>query len=605
MKKNSFKIFLLILFVGFGFGACQNFLIPDLDNQYTKTRFNSDPAWALGLLLQAYNGTTALPNSYQLDEVATDDAVTNVPTNTYLRMATGEWSSLFDPSNVWAGSYAAILNLNYFLSLVDQVQWSWQDTNRNRIFIKRYKGEAYGFRGYYYYKMLERMGGYGPDGTKLGVPIVNTPITSTDNWMVQRSSYDTTFMQAAADLDKGIFLMPYKYADIPGATTQNDVNWNRVNGAGINYNLIDGRCLRAYKAKLYLNAASPYFNNGSYDNSKLDSVISLLGNLITKNGGLASLGPDPIFWDADADVTPPPGNADILWRASYATNNTLESQNYPPSLYGSGRINPTQNLVDAFPMKNGYPITDAVNSGYNAQTPYAGRDPRLNMCILYNGGTERITGSTGSANIINTQSDNTTTSDGLNVLPLYSTRTGYYLKKLLRVAVNMNPSSTTTAIHYYARLRWTDLFLNYAEAVNERFGPDADGGFAMTPRQILQKIRARGAGAAGGGITQPDNYLISLTNAAAMRDMIKTERRIELCFEGWRFWDLRRWNTALATLNTPAKGVGITGTPAVYNYAATGVNPVENRAFQPFMYHGPIPYLETKKYPGFIQNAGW
>jgi starch-binding outer membrane protein, SusD/RagB family len=611
MKTNSFKIFLLILLVGFGLGACENnpMLKPALDNQYSKDRFYDDPAWALGLMLNAYDVSTAFPTEYPFDEVATDDAVSNDVSNNYLRMATGEWTALFDPSNVWGGAYTAILNLNYFLTIVDDVTWSWQDTIRNRMFRTRYKGEAYGFRGYYYYKLLERCGGIGTNGQLMGVPLVTSIVTSSDDWKIQRSTFQETFDQATADLDKGIALLPYVYADIPNPSTPEQVSFNRVNGGTININLMDGRDVRIMKAKLYLMAGSPAFNGGtSYDPQKMDSVVQILGRIITKQGGMSALVADPIFWDANNDVTPLPGNGDIIWRNNYSTNNTREAQNYPPSLYGTGRVNPTQNFVDAFPMKNGKPITDPT-SGYDPQNPYANRDPRLNMIVLYNGGKNRISGSLGSNTPVNTQADNPANigvNDGLNKQAGYTTRTGYYLKKLLRVDVNMNPSSTTTQIHYYARLRFTDLFLMWAEAANERYGPDGNGGFAFTPRDVIGAIRKRGAGSpAGGGILQPDTYLASITDAAGMRALIRNERRIELSFEGHRFWDLRRWYVPFAQLTAGANGVSITGTPAVYNYTAGGIYPVEKRIYSQYQYYGPIPYLETKKYPGFIQNAGW
>ena len=417
---NSFKIFLLILFVGFGLGACQNFLTPELDNQYGKDRFSKDPAWAWGLLVNAYASSTAFPSGFPLDEVATDDAVSNDVANTYLRMATGEWSSLFDPTSVWSSSYTAIVNINYFLSIVDGVEWSWQDTIRNRLFKNRFKGEAYAFRGYYYMQLLQRCGGIASDGTLMGVPIANGVITPSSDWKIQRATFLETFNQAAADLAAGITLLPYMYTDIANATLPKDVSWNRVNGTGLTANLIDGRHVRAMKARLMLIAASPAFNGGTnYDLVKADSVVQITGKLLTANGGIAGLGADPIFWDADADIT----NTDILWRNDYGASNTLEANNYPPSLYGSGRVNPTQNLVDAFPMKNGLPITD-VTSGYDPQNPYLNRDPRLNMCILYNGGKERITGTLGSNNIINTQADNALAQNGMNTLALFSTRTG-------------------------------------------------------------------------------------------------------------------------------------------------------------------------------------
>ena len=130
--------------------------------------------------------------------------------------------------------------------------------------------------------------------------------------------------------------------------------------------------------------------------------------------------------------------AEILWRGNRTNGDadwdmgiTQEKNNFPPTLYGSGRINPTQNLVDAFPMANGYPITDTSNSGYDALNPYANRDPRLTNYILYNGSTYK-----GKTIITGLYADSENkTDDGLNKIGT-STRTGYYLRKLLREDCN-------------------------------------------------------------------------------------------------------------------------------------------------------------------------
>ena len=82
-----------------------------------------------------------------------------------------------------------------------------------------------------------------------------------------------------------------------------------------------------------------------------------------------------------------------------------------------------------------------------------------------------------------------------------------------------------------------------------------------------------------------------------MRELIHNERRIELCFEGFRFWDLRRWK---ADLNETVKGMKITGDPAHYE-----VVDVETRSYKDYMYWGPIPYSETLKYDQLQQNKGW
>ena len=83
-----------------------------------------------------------------------------------------------------------------------------------------------------------------------------------------------------------------------------------------------------------------------------------------------------------------------------------------------------------------------------------------------------------------------------------------------------------------------------------------------------------------------------------MRELIRNERRIELCFEDFRFWDLRRWKVDLNKLNETVKGMKITGN----NYQ---VFDVESRHYQDYMYYGPVPYSELLKFDALVQNAGW
>jgi starch-binding outer membrane protein, SusD/RagB family len=276
--------------------------------------------------------------------------------------------------------------------------------------------------------------------------------------------------------------------------------------------------------------------------------------------------------------------AEILWRNNYSDNRDLEQQNFPPTLFGNGRINPTQNLVESFPMANGYPISDPA-SGYNPNAPYDNRDPRLKMFILVNGGTA------GPNNtVINTAADGTT-NDALNKVGT-STRTGYYLRKLLRQDVNLNPSSANNQRHYTPHIRYTELFLIYAEAANEAWGPTGTGNHGFSAYDVIKAIRRR----AGVGSSNGDPYLEAAKGSKeTMREMIRNERRLELCFEGFRFWDLRRWKE---NLNVPAKGVSIQN--GKYN-----VIPVEERVFQNHMIYGPVPYNEVLKFSALQQNKGW
>ncbi|HCV83298.1 MAG TPA: RagB/SusD family nutrient uptake outer membrane protein, partial [Zunongwangia profunda] len=282
--------------------------------------------------------------------------------------------------------------------------------------------------------------------------------------------------------------------------------------------------------------------------------------------------------DLGGGVNPP----EILWRGDVANSNNLEQDHFPPTLNGNGRLNPTQNLVDAFPAANGYPISNAASS-YNPDDPYANRDPRLQTYVLVNGATAGVNSST-----IVTAVDGTT-NDAIN-REATSTRTGYYLKKLLRQDVNLSTTTTTEQLHYKPRIRYTELYLIYAEAANEAWGPTSSGSYGFSAYDVIAAIRERA------GITQPDAYLESIRNdKSAMRELIRNERRLELCFEGFRFWDLRRWGL---DLNEPARGMAIENSdPEVIT--------VEQRNYQDYMQYGPVPYNELLKFEALKQNRGW
>jgi hypothetical protein len=144
--------------------------------------------------------------------------------------------------------------------------------------------------------------------------------------------------------------------------------------------------------------------------------------------------------------------------------------------------------------------------------------------------------------------------------------------------------------HYTPHIRYTEIFLIYAEAANRAWGPDGKGTHDYSAREVIGAIRKR----AGIGETG-DPYLASISNEEDLENLIRNERRLELCFEGFRFWDLRRWGE---DLTEPANGIRITNG----NYVKTLV---ENRLYRDYMYHGPVPYGEMLKWDALIQNQGW
>ncbi len=536
-------------------------------NQFQMDRVLNDPAFAEGIMLRGY---IAIPNDYNFSEVATDDAVTNDVTSDYRRMATGEWSAIFNPISQWE-TYNEIFHLNFFLSVVDDVEWSWRSEEANNLFAQRFRGEALALRAYHNFKILQSHVGVANNEQLLGIPLIEQVLGSEDNWELPRSSFEESIDFIYSDIEQALKLLPESWKDFEGEDSL------RVYGPQ-NLNRIDGKILKALRTRVALFDASPSYNGGDYDLVKSATAAELTASLLVQIGGVSGLSSNGHKFWKNIDEPDDVNDEEVLWRSRVFNSRSIEEDNFPPTLFGQGRVNPTQNLVDAFPMSNGYPIT-AAESNFDPDDPYANRDPRLAEYIVFYGNDVK------DDSIL-------TLGEGIDALnnTLESTRTGYYLRKLLRTDVNLSPGQQNRRTHFKPFIRYTELFLNYAEMANEAWGPDADPrGYGFTPRDIVAAIRRRA------GIDEADPYLASITSQEAMRELIRNERRIELSFEGFRFWDLRRWNNSI---NIPAMGVR-------FENDDFSEFEVERRAYEPHMIYGPIPQQETLRYSGLIQNKGY
>ena len=599
ISKYKVGAAMLGMTLSLGLTSCDDLFEPAIENHLGFDYAYEHPDYADNVLGNAY---TRLPNgSYSFNDVATDDAVSNDVSNSYRKM-TGidSWTSSSNPIETWRNCRAAIQYINLFLANVDKVNWNSNETVRD-MYHQRYVGEARGLRALFMYYLLRAHGGYDDQGNLLGVPIILEPTTvSSDfNALEVRASYADCMKQLIEDAEEAIRVLPVDYKDTDNETetvncfgktyTVTKATYNRVLGTNF-AGRFSGRIARAVLAQAALMAASPAFADGS--GVTYEQAAKYAKNVLDLNGGVSGIDTDGLEWYADPNMSNLSGGEcpkEVMWRTEKSNNNDLEADNYPPSIYGKGRINPTQNLVDAFPAANGYPIANA-KSGFDAENPYANRDPRLAKYIIFNGQTA----GSGSS-VINTQADNSANLDGLNKDVSKSTRTGYYMKKLLRQDINLDPNVNSKQNHYTARIRYTELYLDYAEAANEAYGPTGGSGFSAY--DVIKAIRQRAGIKDENG---QDPYLESIKNDKdKMRELIRNERRIELCFEGFRFWDLRRWKL---DITEEAKGVSITNVGAGKKYETISV---EKRNFKENGYYGPVPYDQILNFPSLAQNKGW
>ena len=170
------------------------------------------------------------------------------------------------------------------------------------------------------------------------------------------------------------------------------------------------------------------------------------------------------------------------------------------------------------------------------------------------------------------------------------------------MGLNWSESSVNRMPHSKFFIRWTHMALAFAEAANQLGGPDApiDG---LTARQVVRMVRSRTTYDGAQGLTE-DPYVdeAALGGTRAFDELIRNEWRIETCFEGWRFFQLRRWSTTLGPLNTTVHGVDITRKDnGDFTYDFT--YEVETRSFNSAFL--PIPYKEMRNIPTLVQNEGW
>jgi len=575
--KNLFKYLALVLFFA-GLLSCEKLFEPIDENKLTPDYIESDPESAEGILLHGYTGL--ISHNY-FTVAATDDAVNNNLNDDYSRMATGQLSAQYNPAQRW-DKYTEIFYINKFIGIAesDNVRWHQNDTV-NLLFKERLLGEALALRAIYHFYILQAHAGVSASGQLLGIPYYEEFLTPEDNFNIPRLSFEATINKIITDLNSAIDLLAMDYSDNESDVLPKHQGYDfnlYIIANGAQYKLrVSGRIARAVKARVELFAASPSYLNGA---GHYEKAADIAAELITMIGGVSGLDPNGgQFYITDNDLR----GREQLWRSSIEGNGSswLEEENYPPSVNGSGNINPSHNLVSAFPMANGSPATE--ENGYDPQNPYEDRDPRLKAYILCNenslyNGAYVVTGVGGGI-------------DRVDSIPERSTRTGYYLKKLLRyndVRIN-NDGTAVISRHINVYMRYTELFLILAEAANEIGGPD-HAVRGITARDVIAAIRERA------GITQPDDYLSSITSKEGMRDLIQNERRLELCFEGHRFWDLRRWGLPL---NESVSGYFHNGS----GYVELPV--VETRDYPEYARYLPIPNSEIIKFSALEQNQGW
>lgn len=557
--KSFIIIFITIILSLFTLSSCKKDFLeraPGID--MTLDKVFSDPVLASQFADNSYNYRdmntycrfASLSSLCQYsDEATTNSQAAVFPWYAGEYVTAGTYSTN-DIDYVWSRKYMGIRNCNISLDKLRGVPWT-SDQDPQRI-----RGEQFFLRAFYYFELIKRFG---------GVPVFTRAYGVNENADIPRSSYDDCVQLIVQDLDSAKVLLPVAYNQVSGPNTAAN----------------DGRATKgsamALRSRVLLYAASP-LNNATNDLSKWQMAAAAAKAIIDLNiyslqatyGDIINVAQSPEYiWIMK--VAP--------WQ-KWPDANFLSGAIIPPSSGGLyAFLNPLQNHVDLYEMQaTGLPIADA-GSGYNPQTPYAGRDPRFYANILYNdvvwagrrmqmwdGGTDCKPGLTN-----------------------YSF-TRYYSRKYW--PANLYGSTQANAILNYIFFRYAEVLLNYGEAQNEVAGPDP------SVYSAINQVRAR--------VAMPP--LPSGLTQSQMRARIINERAVELAFEDYRLYDLMRWNIGKQVLNDQKMyGMQVVKNPDnSFTYSKLVLSSQFQRVFTDRQNLYPIPRSEIQKSKGILlQNPGW
>lgn len=509
---------------------------------------------------------------------ATDEAEYTYETNPVQLFNTGSWNAVNNPDQVWGDYYRAIRKVNQFLESIGYVDLDrWKndpDPAQQAVYqqrleeIARWPYEARFLRAFYYFELVKRYG---------GVPLLNKSLSLNEDFsQVKRNTLQECIDFIINECDSAAGKLPLNASTAPYIAANDLGRVTKLAALGL-------------KSRVLIYAASDLFNTpswaGGYANTELISIplgdraarwkaASDAAKAVVDLAGGITLGSYKNLFSTQVFTSP-----EILLCRRYNASADFEVYNSPKgSPRGQSGTTPSQGMVDAYEVK----VNATTSKDFDwadpelAANPYANRDPRFEFSIVWNAsrfGTPVRTVETWTG--------------GADALPiLNATKTGYYLRKYILESLNLDRNNT--GVHAWIIMRLPEIYLNYAEALNEWSPGHAD------IKTYYDRVRARS------DVNMP--RLASGLSQAEIRDKIRRERRVEFAFEDHRVWDVRRWMIAPGVLGAPLRGVQVSRVGTSFAYAPFVL---EERVFEPKMYLYPIPQSDININGNLIQNPLW
>lgn len=595
MKNTSLSILLIALFV---FTSCEDYLdkspemgVTDIEvySKYHSFRGALDKVYVYNqdFFLPASNGGTFAYGDEGIT-TATGNPALDVNNGNYMNSAANEFSWTCSESQTSIDlrympmAYLSFKNLrtvNLCLEHINDIE-NATPAQKNELL-----GQAYFFRAWNYFQLIRRFGGFFK---------FDKVFTSESQMDLPRLSYQESTDWLVSDLDKAYELLPDAWPDSEkGRVTKT--------------------AALALKGMALLYAASPNMNTDlKYNLSYCRLAVKASWEAIqhVNSTGLYRLLPgrtaedySKIFYSKEKTAS----DEAIFYKMTYTNANGYGipsvaswNANFLLNSRESGNVHlasPTQNFVDLFETVNGLPVGQDLT--YNDQNPYVNRDPRFYYDILYNGLAWNWSTPTThkKLELWEENSYDTKKSADFQALPQYYPRSPYAIRKWVPESCNKWQND----YKYYMQsihIRVAQLYLDFAEAANEEYGPTTKvPGTDMSALDAINIIRDR-----VGAVPVRSEFT---TSKEIFRERIYNERSVELCFENHRWHDIRRWRIAKEALAVIKKAIITRTGEDQYSYRYVPVSAQFKRVFDDKHYWYPIPQAQMDMFSEFTQNPGW
>ncbi|MBL7696935.1 MAG: RagB/SusD family nutrient uptake outer membrane protein [Chitinophagaceae bacterium] len=452
-------------------------------------------------------------------------------------------------SEMWTNSYIVIRACNNILEKSVNVTGEAEEINK-------YLGEAKFFRAFSYFELVKRYG---------DVPLVLKTLLLGDSALfTARAPRAEVINSIYADLDEA--------ADaLPSAGDQPESDYGRITSTAA----------LAFKSRvaLFEGTRQKFFDYGSYQ-THLQIAIDASSAVMTAGDNSLfhyAAQPDSSYFYNFQYIGEGKSNPENILVRIYGENETNDISGH--SYSRDGLISPTRTIMDAYLYKDGLPIDKSpyYQPQANTYTEFENRDPRMAMSVF------------------NKYSFYTY---GLYVPTFQYAPTGY---KSCKYFISRDWAANVSYIDNII-IRYAEVLLNNIEAKFELNSAVSDNELNETINLLRDRVN----------MPHLTNAFVS-TNGLDMRTEIRRERRIELAYEGMRYWDIVRWKTAEDELPDAVVGAkyfpdeqGPLDDPQLTPDGFVIVQKTSNRRFDANKdYLWPIPTKELGLNVNLIQNPGW